>query len=63
MQQKNFITNPTLFGHAEIIGFGSDSFYVKEMDKTILDNYHKMVSKNDKVYFLNIEILCIFMLK
>lgn len=43
MQQKKFITNPTLFGHAEIIGFGSDSFHIKEMDKNISND---MIIKN-----------------
>lgn len=33
MQQKNFITNPTLFGQPEVVGFGSDSFHIKEMNK------------------------------
>lgn len=35
MQQKNFITNQTLFGQPEIVGFGSDSFYVKEIGRNL----------------------------
>ena len=37
-QEKKYITNPTLFGQPEIIGFGSDSFCVKEMNKKISNN-------------------------
>ena len=43
MQQKNFITNQTLFGQPEIVGFGSDSFYVKEIDRKQAD---KIIIKN-----------------
>ena len=35
MQQKNFITNQTLFGQPEIVGFGTDSFYVKEIGRNV----------------------------
>jgi len=31
--KKQYIINPTLFGQAEVIGFGSDSFYIKEIAK------------------------------
>lgn len=34
-EKKDFITNPTLFGQPEIVGFGTKSFYVKEIDRKI----------------------------
>jgi len=38
-----YITNPTLFGKAEVIGFGSDEFYVKEMSR---DLAYDIIEKN-----------------
>lgn len=38
MQQKKFITNQTLFGQPEIVGFGSDSFYVKEIGRNVAND-------------------------
>lgn len=40
---KGYITNPTLFGESEIIGFGDDSFYVKEIGRDIAN---KIIIKN-----------------
>jgi hypothetical protein len=47
MKQKNYILSPQgqLFGHSEIIGFGSDDFYIIEIDrdvanKIIIDNHY-----------------------
>ena len=42
-EQKGYITNPTLFGQPEIIGFGSESFHIKEMNKEISND---MIIKN-----------------
>lgn len=42
-EKKDYITNPTLFGHPEIIGFGTKSFYLKEMNKNISN---EMIIKN-----------------
>ena len=50
MQQKNFITNQTLFGQPEIVGFGSDSFYVKEMGRTLANDIIKKNHYSNKVY-------------
>lgn len=43
MAKKNYITNKTLFGQPEIIGFGSDEFKIMEIDR-ILSN--KIIIKN-----------------
>jgi adenine modification enzyme len=40
---KKYITNPTLFGKAEVIGFGTDEFYVKEMSR---DLAYDMIIRN-----------------
>jgi len=31
--KKDYITNPTLFGKPEIIGFGSMDFHIKEVEE------------------------------
>lgn len=43
MANKNYITNKTLFGKPEIIGFGSDDFFVKEIGRDIAN---KLIVKN-----------------
>jgi len=43
MGKKGYITNKTLFGKPEIIGFGSDEFYVKEVGRELAN---KLIVKN-----------------
>jgi len=56
---KVFLISDTHFGHKNILTFlnqdGSklrDFASVEEMDETMIDNWNKTVSKNDKVYHL-----------
>lgn len=61
MQQKKFITNQTLFGQPEIVGFGSDSFYVKEIGRnlsndTILKNHYSHKFYNGTYIHLGVYI-------
>lgn len=37
-EKKDYITNPTLFGQPEIIGFGNDEFSVKEVGRTLAND-------------------------
>ena len=43
MAKKDYITNPTLFGKPEIIGFGGDEFCVKEVGR---DLANQLIVKN-----------------
>ena len=43
MAKKDYITNKTLFGQPEIIGFGSDEFCIKEVGR---DLANKLIVKN-----------------
>ena len=61
MQQKKFITNETLFGQPEIVGFGSDSFYVKEIGRNlsndiILKNHYSHKFYNGTYIHLGVYI-------
>ena len=40
---KGYITNPTLFGHDEVIGFGDENFFVKEIPR---NDANKIIIKN-----------------
>jgi adenine modification enzyme len=40
---KNYITEPTLFGHDEVIGFGDENFFVKEIPR---NDANKIIIKN-----------------
>jgi hypothetical protein len=51
-EQKDYIINPVLFGKPEIVGFGSKSFYIKEIGKEIskkiiIDNHYSHKVCND----------------
>jgi len=59
--KKDYITNPTLFGKPEIIGFGSDDFYVKEIAKqkskdTIIKNHYSKKVYNGTYIHLGIYL-------
>lgn len=56
---KTFLISDTHFGHANILTFLDEDgkqlrpfSSVQEMDETMVDNWNKTVSKNDKVYHL-----------
>ena len=44
LSKKKYITNPTLFGKPEIIGFGNDEFMIKEIGRDyaniLIKKYH-----------------------
>lgn len=56
MAKKDYITNPTLFGKPEIIGFGEPEFYVKEIDRNLAikiikeNHYSKKVSNTTYIH-------------
>jgi len=59
--KKYYITNPTLFGKPEIIGFGSSEFYVKEIAKkkskdTIIKNHYSKKVYNGTYIHLGIYL-------
>lgn len=59
--KKDYITNPTLFGKPEIIGFGSSDFYVKEMtrkkaNEIIEANHYSKKTFNNSYIHLGIYI-------
>lgn len=67
-EKKEYIINPTLFGQPEVIGFGSDSFFVKEIAKhkskeLIIKNHYSHKVCNDATThihlgcFINNEML------
>ena len=50
---KNFYISDTHFGHANIIRYDNRPFStIAEMDKTLIDNWNKVVSTEDTVYIL-----------
>lgn len=56
---KTFLISDTHFGHSNILTFidnrGNklrDFNSIEEMDETLIDNWNKVVNKNDKVYHL-----------
>jgi calcineurin-like phosphoesterase family protein len=50
---KVFLISDTHFGHANIIKYSNRPFNnVKEMDIVLIENWNKVVSKEDKVYHL-----------
>lgn len=56
MAKKDYITNPTLFGHPEVVGFGEPEFYIKEMSRNkaneiiIANHYSKKVFNNSYIH-------------
>ena len=68
MAKKDYITNPTLFGKPEIIGFGEPEFYIKEIAKQkskelVIKNHYSHKVCNDATThihlgcFINGELL------
>lgn len=49
-EKKDYITNPTLFGQPEIVGFGSNSFYLKELAKDYANDTIRNNHYSGKVY-------------
>lgn len=57
--KKGYITNATLFGKPEIIGFGSDEFYIKEIAKAkskavIINNHYSHKVCNDATTYIHL---------
>lgn len=51
--EHTFFTSDTHFGHANIIRFCNRPFKnVEEMDEALIENWNKVVSKNDTVFHL-----------
>lgn len=50
MGKKDYITNPTLFGKPEIVGFGDDDFYVKEIGRDYANTLIKRNHYSHKFY-------------
>ena len=50
MAKKDYITNKTLFGQPEVIGFGSDEFCVKEIFKDYANDLIRKNHYSHKVY-------------
>lgn len=60
-QTKDYITNPTLFGKPEIIGFGSKDFYIKEIGRNkaneiIINNHYSKKVYNATYIHLGLYI-------
>ena len=60
-QIKDYITNPVLFGKPEIIGFGSEDFYIKEIGKDIskrimIKNHYSHKVCNDATTHIHLGI-------
>lgn len=60
-EKKEYLTNPTLFGQPEIVGFGTKSFYVKEMgrilaNETIIKNHYSKKVYNATYIHLGLYI-------
>lgn len=50
---KKFFTSDLHFGHYNILKYENRPFAsIDEMDDTLIDNWNKVVSKNDEVYIL-----------
>lgn len=47
---KGYITNPTLFGKPEIVGFGESDFYIKEIYKDLANGLIRRNHYSHKVY-------------
>jgi hypothetical protein len=58
-EKKEYIINPTLFGQPEIIGFGTKSFYIKEIARDLAVTTIKKNHYSKKVYagsFINLGV-------
>lgn len=60
-EKKEYLINPTLFGQPEVIGFGTKSFYVKEMgrilaNETIIKNHYSKKVYNATYIHLGLYI-------